>query len=112
MKNLIMIAFMIASTCVTAQDLQELKVDLQQPIDNCSLELIVNDICTPVKDYQIEGTVVTLYLKEYEDYMLIINCNEYINITLHSWDVIDERDLSVSADIPYRFDDGILIFEY
>lgn len=93
-------------------DLQSITIDVQQNVDDCELTLVLDDIYYPVKPSKINGSMITLDLIQYQDYLLIINCNDYINITPQAYDIIDERDLDISADVDWHFQDGILLFNY
>jgi len=88
----------------------ELKINFHRDISDCEVYLVLSDCKYQVSHTQVYGTFVTLYLIEGEDYELILNCEEYITLTLHNYDIIDERDLDISSDLDYRFKKGILNF--
>ena len=102
----------LASAQMADYDLQELKIDAAWPVETCEVTLIVDDTYYPIKESQIKGSIITLYLAQDQDYLIIIDCYDYINITLRSRDVIDEQDMDISADVEYGFEKGILVFEY
>jgi hypothetical protein len=116
MKNLLLAIVLLVSTIGFSQmadyRLQELTIDVKQPINNCELTLIIDDVYYPVEAHQVDGSIITLYLAEYQDYHIIINHKDYINISLFDIDIIDDRDLSISADVDYQFEKGILVFNY
>lgn len=116
MKNLILAIVLLISTLGYSQmadyELQELKIDVTWPVIDCEITLIVDDVYYPVQSHQIDGSIITLYLAEEQNYLIILDCYEYLNITLNSRDVIDERDLHVSASVDYQFKKGILVFNY
>lgn len=93
-------------------ELQEIKIDVCDPIDDCEVTLIIDDIYYPVTADDINGSVITLRLATYQDYHIIVNCDKYINLRIDRWDIIDERDITVSADADYAFAGGILMFDY
>ena len=101
----------LASAQIADHNLQELKIDVKHPIDICEVSLIIDDTVYPVSSHQINGSTITLYLADYQAYMIIINCEDYLGICTNG-EVIDERDLSVSADVDYQFENGILVFNY
>lgn len=90
---------------------QQITIDYHEDIDNCELTVIVDDIYYEVVSYELDGSKIHLYLAEDMDYHLIIN-GEYFGITLHSRDVIDEQDMSISSDVDYKFTKGMLVFDY
>lgn len=91
-------------------DLQEITISVSEDIKHCELTLIVDDIYYPVKADKISGNTITLSLATYQDYLIILNCDTYINITIDSPDIVDDRDLSISSDTDYEFLNGILKF--
>jgi hypothetical protein len=116
MKRLLLAMVLFSSTLGYSQmadyELQELKINVAWPVTDCEVTLIVDDIYYPVKAHKIDGSIITLYLAEDQDYLLIIDCYDYLNISLRSRDVIDEQDLDISAQVDYQFEKGILVFEY
>lgn len=115
MKKIILFAVLLLATPVFSQsdyELQELTIDVQQPITNCELSLIIDDIYYPIEPSDINGSIITLHLVEWQDYLIVLNGKDYLNISLLDREVIDEKDLSISADVDYQFDDGILVFNY
>lgn len=92
-------------------DLMELKMNLQVPIETCEVFYIENDKLYDVEDnYDCNGTQLTIYLEQYKDYEIVINGHTLISITATSDDIVDERDLSISFDGNYEFQDGVLVF--
>jgi len=116
MKKILILILLSITSLTYAQmrnyDLQSITIDVQQNVDDCELTLVLDDIYYPVKPSKISGSMITLDLIQYQDYLLIINCNDYINITPQAHDIIDERDLDISADVDWHFQDGILLFDY
>ena len=116
MKKLLLAIVLFSSTIVYSQmadyELQELKINVAWPVTDCEVTLILDDVYYPVKAHDIEGSIVTLYLAQDQDYLIIIDCYDYVNISLRSRDVIDERDIDISAQVDYQFEDGILVFKY
>lgn len=114
MKTLItfILVCIVNITFAQKNNLQSITIDVQQDVDDCQLTLILDDIYYPVDPSNINGSLITLDLLTYHDYMLVINCNNYINITPQAYDIIDERDLDISADVDWQFQDGILLFNY
>tara|TARA_R110000868_G_scaffold38320_1_gene134318 strand:+ start:8017 stop:8367 length:351 start_codon:yes stop_codon:yes gene_type:complete len=116
MKRILLAIVLLISTLGYSQmadyELQELKIDVAWPVIDCEITLIVDDVYYPVKEHQIDGSIITLYLAQEQTYLIILDCYEYLNITLNSRDVIDERDLHVSASVDYQFEKGILVFNY
>jgi hypothetical protein len=118
MKQISLMLMMMLGVSIVAHaqmadyQLQELKIDAAWPVTECEVTLIVDDVYYPVKEAQINGSVITLYLAQNQDYLIIIDCYDYINITLQSRDVIDEQDMHISANVGYQFEKGILVFNY
>jgi hypothetical protein len=116
MKKILILLFLSITSLTYAQmkdyDLQSITIDVQQNVDDCELTLVLDDVYYPVKPSKINGSLITLELIQHQDYLLIINCNDYINLRADSWDVVDERDLDISADVDWHFQDGILLFNY
>jgi len=116
MKKLLLAMVLLISTIGYSQmadyELQELKIDVAWPVSDCEVTLIVDDVYYPVKAHQVDGSIITLFLAEDQDYLIIIDCNEHLNISLKSRDVIDEQDMDISANVEYGFEEGILVFQY
>lgn len=93
-------------------ELQELTIDVNWPVTDCEISLILDDIYYPIKATDINGSIITLHLAEYQDYTIIIDCYDYLTISLLDGRIIDEQDLSISADVDYQFEKGILVFNY
>ena len=96
----------------TQDDLQELVIDVKQDVDDCLVTIIIDDIYYALQSHQINGSQITLYVAEGQDYLIVINCKEYINISPLMREIIDERDMSISADVDYQFEKGILVFNF
>jgi len=107
---------LLTTTMVKAQiadfELQELKIDMKQRVFKCELTLIVDDIYYPITPPNFSGDIITFLLAENQDYHIIVNNEIYINISQLSREVIDERDLDISSDVLYKFEKGILVFNY
>jgi len=116
MKKLLLAMVLLISTLGYSQmadyELQELKIDVAWPVTDCEITLILDDIYYPVKASEIDGSIITLHLAEYQDYTIIIDCYDYLTISVLDGRIIDERDLSISADVDYQFEKGILVFDY
>jgi hypothetical protein len=92
-------------------DLMQLKIDIQQEVKHCEVYYIEDDKLYQVENPVFEGSQVTLYLKEYKDYEIVVNYHTIISITPRAYDIVDERDLDVSVDGEYYFKKGILMFD-
>ena len=92
-------------------ELMQIKIDVQEPVRTCSMYLLVGDEKYPIHSPEIEGSIATLYLKEYYDYHLVINGHN-ITITPMAYEVVDERDLSISVDGTYEFKKDVLVFTF
>lgn len=116
MKKILFLTAVFISQLVSAQmadyAMQTITIDVNQDVADCELTLVLDDVYYPVKPGSVNGSQITLDLIAYQDYLLIINCNDYISLRADSWDVIDERDLDISADVEYHFEEGILRFKY
>ena len=116
MKRLLLAIVLLISTIGYSQmadyELQELKIDVAWPVSDCEITRMLDDVYYPVKAHNINGSIITLYLVEDQEYTIIIDCYDYLTISLLNRELIDERDLSISADVDYQFEKGILVFEY
>lgn len=117
MKKILLIMCLTIAQSISAQimadyAMQTITLDVGQPVADCELTLVLDDVYYPVKPSAINGSQITLDLVAYQDYLLIINCNDYISLRADAWDVIDERDIDISADAEYYFEEGILRFKY
>ena len=96
-------------------DLMQIKLDVQMPVGRCELYYIEDDVRYPLPSPEFDGSKITLYLKEYVDYELVIYKSpekeiEIISITPRAYEIVDERDLDISSNVPYEFRNGILTF--
>ena len=115
MKSLIMAVSMILAQ--NPEEKMQLVLDVSFPIATCQLYYIEDDVRQPLPCPEFDGSQITLYLKEYTDYELVIYRSpdkevEIISITPRAYEVVDERDLDISADVSYEFNKGILCFQY
>jgi hypothetical protein len=101
-----------AKTQVADFELQELKIDMKQRIFKCELTLIVDDVYYPITPPDFDKSIITLILAENQDYHIVVNNEIYMNISSLSRNIIDERDLDISSDVLYKFEKGILVFNY
>jgi hypothetical protein len=92
-------------------DPMELIVDVQAPIGKCELYMIENDILVQQAAPVINRSQIYLHLQQYKDYYLVINNGISINITINASEIIDDRDVDISADTDYKYTDGIFVFE-
>jgi len=121
MKKLTIVLMMILGVVVLANaqmsdyTLKELKIDMKQEIDICELYLVIDDIYYPVSEEKNQGSTITLMLADYQDYLLLMTINDtvyFYNISTLGKDIIDERDLNISADVDYQFEKGTLVFNH
>lgn len=91
----------------TSHDLMQIKINIQEPVVSCDMYVIVDDEYIPIHKPEIEGSQITIYIKEYKDYYLVIN-DQDVTLTANAYDVIDERDLSISMNGEYFFKKGVL----
>jgi|GEM_PF-6415176 len=118
MKNIILLVTIMLLTIMTGSaqmadyEVIELPITLNKRISHVELTIVIDDIYYETKSFIVEGNghVVSLYITQGLDYHLIINGEDYIMITVMDREVIDDRDLSISADLDYKFVDGILTF--
>lgn len=94
-----------------SDDSMEILVDVQVPIGKCELFLIEDDELYEVEGVSVKGSLITLNLQQYKDYQLVVNNGVVITITINSYEIVDDRDIDVSADTNYEFKNGILVFE-
>lgn len=92
-------------------ELMELVIDVQTPVEHCELYYIENDKLYQVDNPEFEGSRIVLYLCPYRDYEVVVNHHSIISITPMSNDIIDERDLSISAETNYEFHRGVLVLQ-
>jgi hypothetical protein len=106
MKALIMIlaAMMLRPT---GNELIEVKLDMQEEVKSCEMYLIVDDEYIPLHNPEIKGSQITVYIKEYKDYLLVIN-HKPVTITIDAYEIVDERDISISMNGEYVFKNGVL----
>ena len=118
MKNIILLVTVMLLTIMTGSaqmadyEVIELPITLNKQITHVELTTIIDDIYYETNSYIIEGNghLLTLYIAPGLDYHLIINGKDYFNFTAMDREVIDERYLSISTDLEYKFVDGILTF--
>jgi hypothetical protein len=110
MKVLIMIlaAMMLRPS---ESELIEVKLDIQEEVRSCEMYLLIEDEYIPLHNPQIEGSQITVYLKEYKDYFFVVN-SKVFNITVDAYEIVDERDISVSLDGEYEFRNGVLTLTF
>ena len=118
-KVLLMLIFLTCSLGLSAQasertfeGFHELVIDVKQVIKDCEITIVRDNIHYPVATHQVNGSQITLYLMTHEDYLIVVNCKEQIKIKPYSWDIIDERDLKITASVDYQFEKGILVFNF
>lgn len=106
------IAFMLGLlNPLVGEDL--MKVDMTVCETVTSVHMYVyndQDELIKINNYAVEGDTISLYLKEYKDYQLVINEDHWITITPMAYEPIDERDFDISCDGTYEFAGGILTF--
>jgi len=91
----------------TSHDLMQIKMNVQEPVVSCEMYIIVDDEYIPIHSPEIDGSEITIYVKEHKDYFLVVNHNP-INITVDAYEIVDERDISISMDGEYFFKKGVL----
>jgi len=109
-KVAIILMLFLTSHAVNSQVF--LEIDANQYIMSFTIEHIVDDIYYEVVPLKIENNLAFLKLQEYQDYMIVINGTKYITLSTGSYELRDDRDLSISADVDYKFEKGILKFNY
>jgi hypothetical protein len=107
MKIMILMFHLLIGT----QEPMKLIIDVNVPVESCQVYNIKNDRLYRVDDPYVEGSKITLFLKSYHDYEIVINGNDIISITPDAYEIVDERDLSISSDWEYEFRQGVLVFE-
>ena len=90
-------------------DSTKIVVDTQHPIEHCELYYIEDDKLYQVADPEFDGTSITVFLKQYRDYELIINYHTVVSITLMAEDLRDDRDISISCDSDYTLKRNCII---
>lgn len=113
MNSLIVMVQLIAAPFF--YDLMEVKIDVQIPVGTCKLYYIEDDVRHMLPTPEFDGSQITLFLKEYKDYELIVFSSPdrdpvVISITPMAYEIVDERDFSISSDVPYEFRRGVLTF--
>lgn len=125
MKKLLSLILFLMSTLSMAQttavydsigaldiEFQELVLDFTTPVEDLDFALVINNKSYPLFPESIEGSKVTFRLLYNHDYHIIINDTYHVDLTTESWDVIDDRDLTITSDVGYNFQDGVLVFHY
>jgi hypothetical protein len=92
-------------------DSMELIVDVQAPIGKCELYMIEDDCLIEQVTPVVNRSKIYLYLDQYKDYYLVINNGISITITINANEIIDDRDVDISADTEYEFTNGVFVFE-
>ena len=91
-------------------DSTKIVIDTQHPIEHCELYYIEDDKLYQVADPEFDGTSITVFLKQYRDYELIINYHTVVSITLMAEDLRDDRDISISCDSDYIVKRNCIVF--
>jgi len=108
------IAFMLGLlNPMVGEDLMKVDISVCETVKSVHMYVYdEQDKLTKINNYSIEynGDIVSLYLKEYKDYQLVINDVHWITITPMAYEPIDERDFSISCDGTYDFAGGVLFF--
>lgn len=92
-------------------DSMELIVDVQAPVGKCELYLIEDDGLVEQVAPVIHRSKIYLQLQQYKDYYLVVNNGISITITVNANEIIDDRDVDISADTEYEFKNGVFVFE-
>lgn len=108
MKTMIMILQLLVGV---NNDSMELIVDVQAPIGKCELYMIEDDGLVQQTAPVVHRSQIYLQLQQYKDYYLVINNGISINITINANEIVDDRDVDISADTDYEFTNGIFVFE-
>jgi len=108
MKALIMMLYLLVGA---NDDTMELIVDIQAPIGKCELYLIEDDCLIEQVVPTVNDSKIYLYLEQYKDYYLVVNNGISINITINAHEIIDDRDVDISADTEYEFTNGVFVFQ-
>lgn len=109
MKSMILLIQLLAGK--PDYEPMELVIDIQTPIEQCEWYYIENDKLYDLGIPEYQGSKLVLYVQQYRDYEIVINNHTIISITPMSDDIVDERDLSISAHTNYKFRRGVLVFE-
>lgn len=106
---------------LASYDAQYLTIDVGGNIDYC--EIVLEMAVEPDGVYQyfqvppvkIVGSLITLLLADYQPYILTVKDGretKEIEISTIGDDIIDDRELSIKADVEYGFKQGVLVFNY
>lgn len=88
-----------------------LKID--EDIKDVKMYLVDGDMYFKCSDFTFyEDGYLTIYIFSYVDYYIVINDNYDFTITAESYDVVDERDLSISANAEINFRKGFLEIDF
>lgn len=101
----------------SSENKQQIVMDVNFPVANCSMYYIVNDVRHPLPTPEINGSQITIYVDEYVDYELYVTSSPYnqstiISLTSMAYEIVDERDISILADVNYEFRKGVLCFDF
>lgn len=108
-----MIAFMMGLIVNPVDNTDLIKLDLciQQPVKTVHMYAYNDqDVLVKLKNYKIQNDIVSIYVKEYTDYQLVINNIHYINISPRAYEIVDERDIDISCDCNCEMVDGVIMF--
>lgn len=91
-------------------DSTQIVIDIQAPVEYCELYYIEEDKLYQLENPVFDGTCITVYLKQYRDYELIINHNTVVSLTLMAEDIRDDRDINISCDSDYTMKRNCIVF--
>ena len=96
------------------EDHIQLIMDVGFKIENAQLYHIVDDINHPVLDNFIsyDDSQLTLLVKEYQDYLIVLNDDYILTLTVEAYEPVDERDYTISFNGTYEFNKGIMCLKF
>ena len=111
----------LASAQLASYQAETLTIDVGGNVDYC--EITIKMAVEPDGVYQYfqvppverKGSIITLLLADYQEYTIIVKDGrdvKKIELMSNGVEIIDDRDLSIKADVDYCFKKGILVFNY
>jgi hypothetical protein len=91
-------------------DSTKIVIDIQHPVEHCELYYIEDDKRYQAVNPTFQGSDITVFLKQYRDYELIINHYTVVSITLMAEELRDDRDISISCAADYTLNKGCIVF--
>lgn len=97
------------------EELMEMKTFLRidQQIKSVKMYIIDNDKFIECTDFTFyEDGYLTFYMFSYVDYYFVVNDTYDFTITAHSYEIVDERDLSISSNAKIDFVKDVLEIDF